>query len=395
MTDKKRIIIAYPAMMIGGSTTSLLSILNRLDYDQYDVDLLLSSHTGELLNQIPTTVKLLPPARKYTSRQQEYFHRLISPKYLWHWWKSRRISKKTGYHIQGAQYREWKDIDLFREVPGEYDVAIAFLEGDRCKFVARHIQAKRKLAWIHVNYLDAHFNPEYDRDTMCCFDMIATVSESCKEAFCKAFPELTERTMVVENILATEVVRGRAGNTPVVKLDHDCINLVTVCRIDFSSKGLDRGVEAIVRLRHEGLGDKLRWTIVGDGSDMPKLKQMITDNHLENVVIPYGAHPNPYPFLLGQTLFFFPTRWEGKPMAVTEAFMMRLPVLATNYTSAKEQIRDGIDGRIVSNDTEGIYKGLREIVEHPELIAKWADSVKSMDYSNVDEMNKVIGMIEK
>ena len=392
---KKRIIIAYPAMMIGGSTTSLLSILNRLDYDQYDVDLLLSSHSGELLDQIPSQVKLLPPARKYTSRRQDYLHRLISPKYLWHWWKSRRIAKQTGHHIQGAQYREWKDIDFFCKIPGEYDVAIAFLEGDRCKFVARHIKARRKLAWIHVNYLDAHFNPEYDRDTMCCFDQIATVSESCKEAFCKAFPELTERTLVVENILASEYVRGRAGNIPALILDNQCINLVTVCRIDFSSKGLDRGVEAIARLRREGRGEKLRWYIVGDGGDMTKLRQMITDHHLEDVIVPCGGHPNPYPYLLGQTLFFFPSRWEGKPMAVTEAFMMGLPVLATEYTSAREQIRDGIDGKVIENSTEGIYGGLLYIIEHENAIQEWKENVLATDYSNDDEMKKVIGMIEE
>ncbi len=304
------------------------------------------------------------------------------------------IAKTSGHHIQGAQYREWKDIDFFREVPGEYDVAIAFLEGDRCKFVARHVKAKRKLAWIHVNYLDAHFNLEYDRDTMCCFDQIATVSESCKDAFCKAFPELAERTLVVENILAAEYVRGRAGNLSPLKLDTECINLVTVCRIHFSSKGLDRGVEAIARLRQEGRGDKLRWYIVGDGGDMPKLRQMIKDNHLEEVIVPCGGHPNPYPYFLGQTIFFFPTRWEGKPMAVTEAFMMGLPVLATEYTSAREQIRNGIDGMIVENSTEGIYGGLLYIIEHEDAIQKWKENVLSTDYSNNEEMEKVIKMVE-
>ena len=391
---KKRLIIAYPAMMIGGSTTSLLSILNRLDYGQYDVDLLLSSHSGELLDQIPPQVNLLPPARKYISRFQDYLHRCLSPRYLWHWWRSRQIAKMSGHHIQGAQYREWKDIDFFREIPGEYDVAIAFLEGDRCKFVARHVKAKRKLAWIHVNYLDGHFNPDYDRDTMCAFDRIVTVSESCREAFCKAFPELTSRTIVIENILATEYVRQRAGDTPALHLNDGNMNMVTVCRIDFSSKGLDRGVEAMAHLKRAGLLKNLHWYIVGGGGDTAKLKELIANEELQEHITLCGAQTNPYPFLLGQTLFFLPSRWEGKPMAVTEAFMMGLPVLATEYTSAREQIRDSIDGKVVPNSTEGIYEGMCFILEYSKAVEVWRQNVKANDYSNGLEMQKVVAAIE-
>lgn len=381
-------------MMIGGSTTSLLSILTRLDYDRYDVDLLLNNHSGELLDQIPPRVNLLPPAKKYSSRRFDYLHRILSPRYLWYWWKSKQIAKESGYHIQGVQYREWKDIDFFREIPGEYDVAIAFLEGAPCKFVARHINARRKLAWIHVNYKDAHFNPGYDYDTMCAFDKIATVSVSCRDAFCEAFPELAARTVVIENILSSEYVRHRAGEDFVLKLDGNCTNMVTICRIDFSSKGLDRGVAALRHLKAEGLLQNMHWFIVGGGGDETKLRQMISEAGLQDYIVLCGPQTNPYPYLLGQTIFLCPSRWEGKPMAVTEAFMMGLPVLATEYTSAHEQIRDGIDGRIVPNSSDGIYAGLRYVIEHPEAVAAWRQEVAQADYSNDEEMKKVFAIIE-
>lgn len=162
MKEKLSVLFAYNAMNIGGSTTSLLSVLNHIDYDKYDVDLLLNFNTGPLLNLIPSKVNLLKPSYKYTNKKQEYIHRFLSPKFLWHFLVSKLIIKKTGVPIHGPQYREWKDIEFQREIEKEYDVAVAFLEGDRCKFVARHVKAKRKIAWIHTNYIDAKFDPKYD-----------------------------------------------------------------------------------------------------------------------------------------------------------------------------------------------------------------------------------------
>ena len=45
MNEKIKLLIVYPEMMIGGSTTSLLGLLNELDEDRYDVDLALYVHT--------------------------------------------------------------------------------------------------------------------------------------------------------------------------------------------------------------------------------------------------------------------------------------------------------------------------------------------------------------
>ena len=394
MSEKKKIIIAYPAMMIGGSTTSLLSILNRLDYSKYDVDLLLNSHSGELLDKIPEHVRLLPPALRYTNAKEENLHRLLSPRYLMHYVISKYIIKRDRVAIHGPQYLEMKDVEFFREIPGEYDVAIAFLEGDRCKFVARHIRAKRKLAWIHINYKDAKFEPKYDRESMAAFDRAVLVSEDCKTAYDNAFPELADRSLVVENILSTEFVRSMSAEETDFKIDNSKINLITVCRISFKSKGLDRAVEAMAKLKSEGLLSDIVWYIIGDGTDYDVLQGMIEKNGLQNNIILLGMQKNPYKYMRDMTMFFLPSRWEGKPMAVTEAFMMGLPVLATEYSSAREQIRDGIDGIIVENSTEGIYSGLKAVADGTIEVDNLRSAVLDKDYSNVEEIEKVQALLE-
>lgn len=56
---KKKLLIVYSKMIVGGSTTSLLSLLNELDYSQYDVDLLLLEKGGVLDRQIPSAVNVI------------------------------------------------------------------------------------------------------------------------------------------------------------------------------------------------------------------------------------------------------------------------------------------------------------------------------------------------
>ncbi len=59
---KKKILFVYDEMLIGGSTTSLLSILNSIDYDRFEVDLNLYYNKGALFDQIPKQVNILPQA---------------------------------------------------------------------------------------------------------------------------------------------------------------------------------------------------------------------------------------------------------------------------------------------------------------------------------------------
>ena len=37
--EKKKILVVYPEMLVGGSTTSLLAFLNCIDKEKYEVDL--------------------------------------------------------------------------------------------------------------------------------------------------------------------------------------------------------------------------------------------------------------------------------------------------------------------------------------------------------------------
>lgn len=393
----KRIIFAYPAMMLGGSTTSLLSILYNLDYEKYSVDLLLDRNTGEWLSDIPKEVHLLKPSYLYPDAKQRIIHQIFSPRYMLAKFKAKQIQKQTGSYQRGQQYLEMKDVDFYRDIDEEYDVAIAFLEGQQCKYVANHICAKRKIAWIHVDYKASQFCYEYDIDSMKRFDKIVTVSEECLKSYCEMFPELASKCVCVENILSQNRIeilseRDKASITP----DATKINFVTTCRISFKSKGLDRAVRALVRVRDDRITDfeKLRWYIVGDGDDRSALQKQIDDVGLSEQIFLLGMKTNPYPYLKNMDLFFLPSIWEGKPMAVTEAQILGLPALVTHYASAYEQVQDGIDGMVVENSEDGVYNGIKAVLENQTNLSVWKENVEKNNYSNVEEIQKVEDIID-
>lgn len=390
----KRILFAYPGMSVGGSATSLLSILGSLDYSKYQVDLSLAFMGGELEYRIPKEVNILEPAYKYQDKRNRVLHRLMSPRYMFVEMVSRLIKIRDNSKLHALQYIGMKDVEFYRDIETEYDVAIAFLEGRTCRFVANHVKAKRKIAWIHVNYRDVGFEPKYDREDMSAFERIVFVSDDCKEAFDECLPEFDERTVVIENILSAKFVQSREKELNELQVDNKKVNLVTTCRIDFSHKGLDRAVFSLEKIKQKTDISRLRWYIIGDGIDMDRLRIMIFEKQLSETIVLIGKKNNPIPYLKDMSMFFLPSRYEGKPMAVTEAFMMGLPALVTEYSSAREQVRDGIDGIIVENSEQGIYDGLLKIIEHPEIISGLKKNVLTTDYSNVEEMKKVEALID-
>lgn len=393
----KKILFAYPQMMLGGSTTSLLSLLNEIDTSKYEVDLLLSFAGGPYAESIPSYVNVLPYGYRYQDARSRKVHRLLSLRYMIVKTAAQIVGKMHQNMRLSWQYLEEKDVDFYRDIEEEYDVAIAFLEGQMCKYVANHVKAKRKIAWIHIDYKKSSFDPKYDKRSLSQFDKIVLVSEKCKDSFCECFPELSDRAVVVENILSSKYLYLLASKSvELPDISKDQLNLVTTCRISFASKGLDRAVRAIVRLREQQpeLVEKLVWYILGDGGDKPALEKLISDNGLQDTIQLLGMQANPYPYVSKMDLFFLPSLWEGKPMAVTEAQILGLPALVTRYTSAPEQIRNGIDGMIVENSEQGVYEGLQYVLMHSEEIEKWRRETAATRYDNPEEIKVVEDLID-
>lgn len=389
--QRKKILFVYYTMMLGGSTTSLLSLLEKFDYDKYEVDLLLYRNEGPYINYIPPNVNLLSQACIVNNRVKQILKTCANgslPRAYFHGIKYR---KKIKPMIQSMAYAQ---LSFCRKLDKQYDVAIGFMELWSDVYVNECVNAKKKISWVHVDFEKAHFISDIDRKMFAKSDHIVNVSTECMENFISSFPELEDKCCCIENILTKQFIHQRASNAQSIELDldKDSLNLLSVCRLAIDHKGLDRGVNVIKRLKEEG--NPVKWYIAGDGADKQKLVELIRENGLEEDIILIGMLECPYPIFEKFDLFFLPSRFEGKPMAVTEAFMLGLPPIVANYASAKEQIRHGVDGIIADNSEEGIYEALKKICLDREILKQLKINVDTSDYDNLDQIDKIYNLFE-
>lgn len=380
----KQILIASFDMEVGGVERSLVSMLNNFDYEYYQIDLMLYSHTGEFMSLIHQQTNLLEEVVPYKT------FRMTIPKVI----KSRQlligltrvIAKYKASMMQSTEkgYKQmqfmWKyALPFLPKLDKEYDVAISYLWPHY--FVAEKVKAKTKIAWIHTDFSTIETDVKMDLDMWDKFNYIVSVSEQCKQAFIRKYPALEKKTIVIENISSPDFVRTLAKEEvthPIMK-DHR-FKLMTVARLSHA-KGIDRAVKAMALLKSRGYRDII-WYVVGYGGDEAMIRKLIAEKELQNNFILLGKKINPYPFMKMADLYVQPSRYEGKAVTVSEAQILAKPVLITDYPTAQSQVNNGIDGIICEQSIEGIADGIEKLYNDPHLRNILAQNCKDTDFEN-------------
>lgn len=393
-TARPHILFVSTEMHMGGVSTALLALLRTIDTDKYDVDLLLYDHSGVLQAEIPPEVRLLHAASEH--RIGSKYSRLLSPTFLMGRIKALWLEKVQGKPFEAMQLRSRLGARYTQPCPGEYDLAISFIEFWPLYYTATKISARHKLAWIHVDYESSGLNVQRDKCAFPSYDRIVTVSQECVQHLRKLCPEFADRAIYMPNLVSEALIRSRANVESSVRLSGTAgRRLVTVARLQLSHKGLDRGVRAFDRLRRRGLLEGVTWSIIGSGADEEVLRTLILELGREKEILLLGQQLNPLPIVAQADAFLLTSHYEGKPIAVTEAQILGLPVLATNYASAAEQITDGVDGLIVENSEAGIERGLETLMETPDLLDRLKAGVRARHYGNEAEIEKYYALFDE
>ena len=94
-------------------------------------------------------------------------------------------------------------------------------------------------------------------------------------------------------------------------------------------------------------------------------------------------------------LYVQPSRYEGKAVTVSEAQILGKPVMITNYTTSKSQVKDGVDGYICELSVEGIADGIEKLYKDKALRDILTNNSKNTDYGNSHELEKLYEIIDK
>lgn len=373
---KKQLLFVYSSMMIGGSTTALLGLLNTIDYNEYDVDLLLYKAEGPMLKYVPKEVNILPAARKTDSKVGRIFKMLFSGHLIPAFFHNLKYKKKLGLMSQDLAFAK---NSTCRRLNKQYDAAIGGLELWPNAYVNEMADAKARISWIHTDYTKVPYIPCLEEHSLQKSDYIICVSPSLTEQFKQLMPSVADKVHTLENILSTKLVRRMAEEeiSDTAVFDRDGFKIITVARLDISSKRLDRAIRVLARLRKDGI--PVTWYVVGDGPDRATLEALIAEENVQDSFILLGARSNPYPYLKHCNLFALVSDYEGKPVSVTEAQILGLPTVVTSYETAPLQVTHGVNGLIAKTDEDGVYEALRSLLTDSVLFRTLSQNAATQD----------------
>ena len=398
---KPRIFIAIHYMHLGGAEISLIGLLQALDPQKVDMDLFVYSHEGDLMKLIPGYVNLLPEDKTWSMFEKSLKEVFLSGEFkigfarLRNKYLSKVYMKQPNHNPLGADC-SYLGFEVSKVLPDvnpsvTYDLAISFLTPHN--FVIDHVKAHKKICWIHTDYTRVGVVAELEKWVWEQYDYISSISPEVTKTFLQVFPSCRRKVIEIENILSPIFVRHRAEEIVVdwggVK-DEKTFRVLSVGRF-CEAKNYDNIPDITRRLIENGCN--IKWYIIGFGTDEPLIRQKIIEAGMQDHVIILGKKENPYPYIKACDIYVQPSRYEGKSVTVREAQMLCKPVVVTNYSTANSQVLDGVDGVIVPMDNEGCAKGLAAFILDEAKQSKIVEYLKTHDYGNVNEVNKIYNIL--
>lgn len=402
-----RILFVINTLGQAGAETALLSLLQTLAREKgearYEISLYVLTGQGEMASRLPADVRLLN--KKYreesvlTAKGRKYLKKTV----LKAMFTRGTVVKLFPYLVKNTcamlgKKRLLPDKLLWRVLsdggmvlPEEYDLAVSYLEGGAAYFVADHVKAAKKAAFIHVDYEKAGYTRALDKDCYLAFDKIFTVSDEVREAFLKAYPELPDKTEVFHNILNKEEIVRRAEEGEGFTDGFTGMRLLSVGRLT-AQKAFEVSVDAMKRLKDAG--KNVRWYVLGEGNQRKKLQEQIDVLGLTEDFILYGAVNNPYPFMKQADIYVHASRFEGKSIAIQEAQILGKPMVVSDCSGNREQVCHGRDGLMCGLTPESLAENIMLLLEDEALRGKLGAAAAKKNADAAEEIQKLLSMLK-
>lgn len=369
----KKILIIKDGLAIGGTTSSFLALLHVLDKQQeFEISVWINNLNG-CEGLIPKNTHViesneLENAFRRGTGTVNKLHDLCLNRQILLYLQTKRLLKRSNSDKRLIPIYQKMDVRRAKRqkkinLKG-FDAVITWEEFYPAYLLAEAIQANKKIAWIHPDYIQCGFDRQIDKPCFDKLDAVVAVSQCGRNSFCKTFPQMSDKFKSVSNYVDVWNMKKKATEE-VTDMKKDLFTIVTVARIQNISKAFDRAIRVAKRLKDNG--ETFRWYIIGGGEDEAMIRALIVEQNLEQQVYLLGQKTNPYPYMKKADLFVLQSYYEGRPMVVDEALLLGTPVFVTNYASAIEQVKEKF-GWVVDNTEEAVYQGMVTLLRNSALV---------------------------
>lgn len=387
---KKKILVVQGSLQAGGAEKATVSFLNTLPQERYEVDLMLSSRTGLFYKQVPEWVNIIDAPYPFNCLAHKPVDWRFYVKHSPFMWVKKVIrtyiaKHQLELHLIQSLWKQWRDdIPVFDK---EYDIAYGGQEGCANYYIIDKVKAKRKILWIHNDYEKLEYVDDFDRTYFKRASVVATMSPKARDILQKHFPESADHIWFLENITNGSMIRKMAAediDDNQFKLVEG-VNLVSVGRLSLP-KNFGRAVRVASVLKKRGV--VFHWTIVGEGPLRSTLESQAKELGVDDVVSFIGLRSNPYQYVSKSDILVVTSDYEGRSIAIDESQVLGIPVITTNYPTAKDAVVDGETGLICDMTPEAIADAVMRLESDKSLYAHICQSLECKKDGNVKEIEK-------
>lgn len=368
MSVMKKIFFLLNSMNVGGVEKAFLGLLSTIPRDKYEVHLGLLRCQGGFIKYIPTDVTV-----HHIDCYDKYWRIINDPpldiiKQLLKYGKIidavMHFLLYINFKLTGDRY--WFYRYLLRKVPccpEKYDFAIAYAGPSQAidYYVCKKICAKKKYGWIHFDVSCFGIDKGMTRRLYKYYNKVYVVSETAKQKFDEIFPEFMDKTEVRYNVVDEGQIK-RMSEESGAPYNDNCgkKKILTVGRVS-KEKGQMMTLPALKALVDNGLD--VVWYYIGHGNDLENCKRQAKDMGLEDRAVFLGALINPYPYMRHCDLYVQPSVHEGFCITLAEAKIFNKPIVATDFTGAREQLESyNSPWRICNHCPQEIADAIRQLL---------------------------------
>lgn len=360
---KKQILFINGHLGVGGVEKSLCDILKNIDTSNYDVDVLLLEGMGCYVNEVPSEInirvfdlhhtygslfKSINMCLKFRDWKCLWIRIVFCLEQLW----GSSVLKLVKNTIVGSK---------------QYDCVIGFRPGIATDLAVYAANGKKKMTWWHHGEINlnkrqlAVYEEECNR-----LDNIVTVSMGCRNMLANQFPKAHDKLIVIPNMIDSKEIRNKANVSLELQYDKTILNFLTVARLS-QEKHAENAIYVAKKLKE--LEMKFHWNIMGDGVEMSKIKQLVIDCDVMDVVTLLGSIENPYNYMHNSDLLIHTSYIESQCLVVLEAMSLGLTCVVTESLGPKEFVVDGLNCFVVKQNVDSLMLGIIRAVEN---IDKWS-----------------------
>lgn len=384
--ERKKILFLIGSLDSGGVSKSMVSLLNTIDRQKYEVSLWMGSPSGIFYDLLPQDIRLLSDERislllKGTSGllsllKQGYFFLFLGNLF------------RLFLACFNKGYAGWILSKLMPVIVNiEYDMIVDYNGQHQLYYMVDKLKGKKKVTFFHNDYFKWPYYYQVDKKYYSRVSYIYSISDVCVDSLKKYFPSQINKIGLIENI-SSPILINKLSELPIDDFEGN-IKLLTLGHI-CKSKGLDLAIKSAAILKRKGLCFK--WFFLG--KEIENFHDLIEKLDLTNEIIYLGMRTNPYPYLKLADLYIHPSRFEGKSIALDEAKILCKPIVVTNFSTVRDQFENRVNASICEMTPESLSDAIIELLVNEKLRIKYQTYLSDHLVDNSNEIDKLYKIIE-